>query len=84
MVVCYREVATDRWSASTEIRKGEGGCLFDEIGNLVEPTERPHMDVRAGPQRGRMPERSGQSHASNSPKPGEGRKPEQPGQTKNT
>jgi hypothetical protein len=31
---------------------GEGGCLFDEIGNLVEPTERPYMDVPAGPQRG--------------------------------
>jgi hypothetical protein len=43
---------------------GRGGCLFDEIGNLVSPspalprvitqscsasgTERPHMDVRAG------------------------------------
>jgi hypothetical protein len=28
--------------------EGEGGCVFDEIGNLVEPTERPHVDVRAG------------------------------------
>ena len=25
--------------------------------------ERPHMEVWAGPQRGRMPERRGQSHA---------------------
>jgi hypothetical protein len=39
--------------------EGEVGCLFDEIQNLVEPTERPHTDVRAGPQRGRMPERRG-------------------------
>jgi hypothetical protein len=23
--------------------EGEGGWFFDEIGNLVEPTERPHM-----------------------------------------
>jgi hypothetical protein len=30
--------------------KGEIGCLFDEIQNLVEPIERPRMDVRAGPQ----------------------------------
>lgn len=42
----------------------EDGCLFDEISNLVEPTERLHMDVQAGPQRGRRPERRGQSHAS--------------------
>jgi hypothetical protein len=28
--------------------EGEGGCIFDEIDNLVEPAERPHMDVRAG------------------------------------
>ena len=32
---------------------GEVGCLFDEIGNLVEPTERRHKEVPAGPQRGR-------------------------------
>jgi hypothetical protein len=32
---------------------GEGGCMFDEIGNLVEPTERQCMDALAGPQRGR-------------------------------
>jgi hypothetical protein len=63
------EVTTDG------VRKGEGGCLFDEIQDLVEPTERLHMDVRAGPQRGRMPERRGWSHASNSPTPGEGRSP---------
>jgi hypothetical protein len=36
---CDRDVATDRWAASTEIRKGEFGCLFDEIGNLVERSE---------------------------------------------
>ena len=30
--------------------QGEGGCVFDEIQNLVEPTERRHRDVRAGPQ----------------------------------
>ena len=28
--------------------KGEVACLFDEIGNLVDPTERLHMDVQAG------------------------------------
>jgi hypothetical protein len=27
---------------------GHAGCLFDEIGNLVEPAERRHMDVPAG------------------------------------
>jgi hypothetical protein len=27
---------------------GEGGCLFDEISNLVEPTERRHTEVPAG------------------------------------
>jgi hypothetical protein len=32
---------------------GEVGCLFDEIGNLVEPTERRHKEVPAGPQRSR-------------------------------
>jgi hypothetical protein len=40
--------------------EGEGGCIFDEITDLVKPTERPHMgeqhcgerpdtDVGAGP-----------------------------------
>jgi hypothetical protein len=71
------EVATDG------VRKGEVGCLFDEIQNLVEPTERLHTDVQAGPQRGRMPERRGRSHAgprtaSDSPSSGEGRTPEWP------
>jgi hypothetical protein len=56
--------------ATAEVRKGEGGWIFDEIQNLVEPIERRYMDVSAGPQRGRMPERSGRSHASNSPVPG--------------
>jgi hypothetical protein len=28
--------------------EGEAGCLFDEIGNLVEPTKRLHMEVQAG------------------------------------
>jgi hypothetical protein len=37
--------------------KGEVACIFDEISNLVEPNERPDTDVRAGMQRGRMPER---------------------------
>jgi len=37
--------------AQAEIWEGEAGCLFDEIGNLVEPTERLPMDVQAGPQR---------------------------------
>jgi hypothetical protein len=49
------QIATGRRNgaknASFKIRKGEVGCLFDEIGNLVEPTERPHKDVRTGPQR---------------------------------
>jgi hypothetical protein len=27
---------------------GKGGCLFDEIQSLVEPTERRDMDVAAG------------------------------------
>jgi hypothetical protein len=26
------------------------GCLFDEINDLVETTERLHIDVQAGPQ----------------------------------
>ena len=33
----------------TQVREGEIGCVFDEIQNLVEPIERPDMDVRAGP-----------------------------------
>jgi hypothetical protein len=37
---------------------GEVGCLFDEMGNLVEPTERRYMDVPAGPQRGMTTTRS--------------------------
>jgi hypothetical protein len=28
--------------------EGELGFLFDEISNLVEPSERPHMEVRTG------------------------------------
>jgi hypothetical protein len=43
---CYRDVATD------EVRKGEIGCVFDEMQNLVEPIERRYMDVSAGPHRG--------------------------------
>jgi hypothetical protein len=31
------------FGATPEIRKGEAGCLFDEIRNLVEPAERLHM-----------------------------------------
>ena len=30
---------------------GEVGCIFDATHCRVEPTERPNMDVRAGPQR---------------------------------
>jgi hypothetical protein len=55
---CYREVATDRQSAATEIR-GEIGGLFDEIQNLVEPIKRSQKELRAAPQQGRMPERGG-------------------------
>jgi hypothetical protein len=44
--------------ATDEVR-GEGGCFFDEIQDLFEPTERRDMDASAGPQRGRMPERRG-------------------------
>jgi hypothetical protein len=54
---CGRARETD--SPSTSEHRGEGGRIFDEIGNLVEPTERPHMEIRAGPQRGRMPKRRG-------------------------
>ncbi len=63
--------ATRKWQR-TQVREGEVGCLFDEIRNLVEPTERLHMDVQAGPQRGRMPKRCGRARASDSPVPGEG------------
>jgi hypothetical protein len=42
------DVATER-AASTEIRKGEGGCLFDEIQDLVEPTERRTTESPARP-----------------------------------
>jgi hypothetical protein len=61
------EVATDG------VREGEVGCLFDEIHNLVEPTERLHTDVQAGPQRGRMPERRGRSRTFGPPLSSEGR-----------
>jgi hypothetical protein len=44
-------------------RKGEVGWLFDEVQNLVEPTERLHTDVEAGAQRGRTPERRGRRRA---------------------
>jgi hypothetical protein len=30
------------------LHQGEGGCLFDEIGNLVEPTERLATEGRTG------------------------------------
>jgi hypothetical protein len=60
--ISHRDVATDSKALWPRIRKasrarapdspmsseGEVGCLFDEIGNLVEPTERLHMDVQAG------------------------------------
>jgi hypothetical protein len=50
---CHRDVATESKALWTRVREGEIGCLFDEIQNLVEPIERLHMDVQAGPQRGR-------------------------------
>jgi len=39
--------------AVSRLGKGMGkvGCIFDEIGNLVESTERRYRDVLAGPQR---------------------------------
>jgi len=37
--------------ASSEIRKGEVGYIFDATQCRVGPTERPHKDVWAGPQR---------------------------------
>lgn len=30
-------------AVTEEVREGEGGWFFDEIKNLVEPTERLHM-----------------------------------------
>ena len=40
-----------RWQR-TKVREGEVGCFFDEIGNLVEPTERPDMgEPHAGERR---------------------------------
>jgi hypothetical protein len=52
--------------ATDEVREGESHATNDRTG------------VRAGPQRGRKPERRGQSHASESPVPGEGRSPNGP------
>jgi hypothetical protein len=40
-----------RTQQRTAVRKGEVGCLFDEIRDLVEPTERRDMDGSTGPQR---------------------------------
>ena len=61
VAACDMDVATDEvreasWShASNSPMPGEGmgevGCIFDEMSNLVEPTERRYMDVPAGPQR---------------------------------
>jgi hypothetical protein len=67
---CRRAGRTGRGSPADGVWKGKVGCLFDEIQHLVEPPERLHMDVEAGPQRGRMPEHRGQSRASGSPVPG--------------
>jgi hypothetical protein len=39
-----REVSQIRASDSSWAGEGEGGHLFDEISNLVEPTERSAMD----------------------------------------
>jgi hypothetical protein len=40
--------APRRVSGQPSSSEGEGGCLFDEIQDFVEPTERPHTEVRAG------------------------------------
>src|ERR1700722_11695714 len=53
--MAFGDVARRRARALwTRVREGMVGCLFDEIQNLVEPTERLHTDVPAGPQRGRV------------------------------
>ena len=56
--ICHTDVATDGVRKASRARApdspspgegmGEGGCLFDEISNLVEPTERRYRDVPAG------------------------------------
>ena len=45
---CHTDVATDRKTLHSRSAPGEGelGCLFDQISNLVEPSQRPHMEVR--------------------------------------
>src|SRR5271157_808036 len=69
--ICHRDVTTNSKALWPRVREGEVGCLFDEIAYLVEPTERLHMDVQAGPQRGTMPKRCGRARAPDSPVPGE-------------
>ena len=69
---CGMDTATESSASSARVREGEIGCVFDEIQNLVEPIERLHMDVQAGPQRGRTPERRDRARAPDSPPPGEG------------
>jgi hypothetical protein len=60
-----RKARRARAPASPSSGEGEGGWVFDEIGNLVEATERPPMEGRAGSTshgwRGVRPERPGQS-----------------------
>jgi hypothetical protein len=50
--ICLRSRKASRSRGSDSPLPGEGmgkgGCLFDEIGNLVEPTERRYRDVPAG------------------------------------
>jgi hypothetical protein len=66
----YREIKP-YWTS--KLRKVlHRGCLFDEIQNLVEPTERREMDGSAGPQRGRSQSAAVRGHAYNSPMSGEG------------
>ncbi len=66
-----------------KVREGEVGCLFDEIQDLVGPTERRTMDGLAGPQRGRTPERREESRLWVADA-GRVQEHEQPGQPKNS
>jgi hypothetical protein len=43
-----RKASRSHASNSPMSGEGKGGCLFDEIQNLVEPAERPVMDDQAG------------------------------------
>lgn len=58
MKLCSYATLATRISQQTKSGRVRADVFFDEIQDLVEPTERPHMDVRAGPQRDKMPERT--------------------------